>query len=146
MNIVHVQKIHPDLAVITNIEGKLDHVTYTIASTHNFPYCILMTCIVVLLTTALMTISQSFLLPALKIETNYNLAGPLHSSSMPVNFSLLSSISVLVSLVKRDAAQLIFNIYHQVLKGTFTDFELTKTTVLNLSGADISVLLRSHSI
>lgn len=70
MNVVQVQKNHTDLTVTYTIGGKLDHVTYIIAATHNFSYFILMTCMVFLCITALMTISQSFLLPPLKIETN----------------------------------------------------------------------------
>lgn len=68
MNIVQVWKIHADPAFIYTIGGKLDHVTYIIAATHNFSYFILhyVFCI-----TALMTISYDhFLLRPLKIETN----------------------------------------------------------------------------
>lgn len=36
MNIVQVWKIHADPAFIYTIGGKLDHVTYIIAATHNF--------------------------------------------------------------------------------------------------------------
>lgn len=70
MNIFQVQKIHPDPTVFYTAGGKLDHVTYIIAATHNFSYFILMTCIMFLCITALMTISQSFLLPPLKVEIN----------------------------------------------------------------------------
>lgn len=70
MDVVQVHKIHTDPTVIYNIRGKLDHVTYITAATQNFSYFILITCIVFLCITALMTLSQSFFLPSLKIETN----------------------------------------------------------------------------